>query len=532
MRRAWRGRRQRRVAGQRWLVGDRETPGRILAPRVRALTVAAVLTANLVGTAVVVCFALWALPKPDGVFESNAILVNLVAGALYLLGAIAVGLVWGIRTVELGPNGTLYWLERDLTPTAKERRFALRAPLRIMLVQVALWAFATLIFTVLNFTYSPLLGLGVGMTVALGGITTSTAAYILAELAQRPVAARALAAGRVPRRLAPGVASRWLLAWALGTGAPIAGLIAIGIVGLTNVEIDEKSLAISIIALGAIALVFGALVTALAAYLTVHPIGAIRRGLERVRDGDLEVEVGVWDGSEIGLLQSGFNEMVAGLRERERIRDLFGRQVGEEAAQASLDAGQPEFDGQVSEVAVLFVDVIGSTALAAGHDPKTVVSLLNRFFTAVVAVVERNGGWVNKFQGDAALAIFGAPGHLPGFEAAALRAARELDRELDAHIDGLAAAIGVSAGRVVAGHIGTEQRFEYTVIGDPVNEAARLTELAKAHSPRVLASGTAVAAAGTDEAQHWRLGETVTLRGRSEETLLAAPLRSQSVRAN
>ncbi|MDQ2629687.1 MAG: adenylate/guanylate cyclase domain-containing protein, partial [Actinomycetota bacterium] len=97
-----------------------------------------------------------------------------------------------------------------------------------------------------------------------------------------------------------------------------------------------------------------------------------------------------------------------------------------------------------------------------------------------------------------------------------------LDARLRERVSGLSAAIGVASGTVVAGHVGAESRFEYTVIGDPVNEAARLTDLAKEHPVRVLASGAAVAAAG-DEAQRWHLGDSVTVRGRSEPTRLASP---------
>ena len=91
---------------------------------------------------------------------------------------------------------------------------------------------------------------------------------------------------------------------------------------------------------------------------------------------------------------------------------------------------------------------------------------------------------------------------------------------------GIDAAVGVSSGTVVAGNVGAEQRYEYTVIGDPVNEAARLSELAKEHRPRVLASGRAIGRATPDEAAYWQLGDEVTLRGRSEPTTLAGPVES------
>ncbi len=303
----------------------------------------------------------------------------------------------------------------------------------------------------------------------------------------------------------------------------MVGLALIGVVALTPVEIDETTLALTTVTLCGIALVFGALVSLLAAYATVHPIGSIRRGLSEVQEGNFEVELAVWDSTEVGLLQAGFNEMVGGLRERERIRDLFGRQVGHEVAREALATGT-DLGGVECEVAVVFVDVVGSTRLATTRSPHEVVDLLNRFFGEVVEVIEEHGGWINKFEGDAALAIFGAPQPLDDAHGRALAAARELRRRLRASVAELEAGIGVGSGVVVAGHVGHENRFEYTVIGDSVNEAARLSDLAKEHDPSVLASARTVELAGEPEAAGWALGEAVELRGRSEPTVLARPL--------
>jgi adenylate cyclase len=232
--------------------------------------------------------------------------------------------------------------------------------------------------------------------------------------------------------------------------------------------------------------------------------------------------VRVFDGGDLGLLQAGFNRMAAGLGDREELRDLFGRHVGEDVARAAQERGI-ELGGEELEVAVLFVDVVGSTRLAAERPPQEVVSRLNAFFGVVVEVVEDCGGWINKFEGDAALAVFGAPLPLEDAAGCALKAARTMAERLAAEVDGLRAGIGVSAGEAVAGNIGAESRFEYTVIGDPVNEAARLCELAKETDGRVLASEDALQRARAEEAERWREGEPVTLRGRSEETRTAAP---------
>ena len=180
--------------------------------------------------------------------------------------------------------------------------------------------------------------------------------------------------------------------------------------------------------------------------------------------------------------------------------------------------------GQERDVAVLFVDLVGSTQLAATRPPAEVVNLLNEFFRVVVDTVGRHGGFVNKFQGDAALAIFGAPSSIRTPSGGALAAARELHDELLPVLGSAEFGIGVSAGRAIAGHIGAQARFEYTVIGDPVNEAARLTELAKLEDGHVLASAIAVSGALDAEALCWDVGEVVELRGRTAPTQLARPL--------
>ena len=211
--------------------------------------------------------------------------------------------------------------------------------------------------------------------------------------------------------------------------------------------------------------------------------------------------------------------MVHGLRERQQLQDLFGRHVGQEVAAQALDRGS-ELGGESRRASAFFVDLIGSTAMAEVLPPGEVVATLNAFFEAVVEEVSAEGGWVNKFQGDGALCVFGVPAHQPDHEARALRAARSLrDRLVELSIDhpGLHAGIGVSSGTVVAGNVGSRERFEYTVIGRAVNEAARLTDLAKSRPGRALAAASAVQAAGTEGA-NWAARGTVGLRGQSGPT--------------
>lgn len=150
--------------------------------------------------------------------------------------------------------------------------------------------------------------------------------------------------------------------------------------------------------------------------------------------------------------------------------------------------------------------------------------MLNRFFAIVVEEVDRYRGLVNKFEGDASLAIFGAPNRLDNPEDSALAAARCIAGRLADEMSDLDAGIGVAAGQVVAGNVGARERFEYTVIGEPVNEAARLCELAKSDSGRLLATADAIEGANENERARWSLGDTVTLRGHERPTRLASPV--------
>jgi adenylate cyclase len=274
-------------------------------------------------------------------------------------------------------------------------------------------------------------------------------------------------------------------------------------------------------------LVLGLAGTWVSTRAVAEPLAALRAALAEVGAGRTDVKVSVDDGSEVGQLQAGFNQMVVGLHERQLLRDLFGRHVGEDVARRALDRGV-ELGGESVEAAVLFVDMVNSTGLAETRPPAEVVAVLNRFFGVVVDTVTRHGGWVNKFEGDGALCIFGAPQARDDAATCALAAARELQERL-ATLDGVRAAVSVTAGTVVGGNVGSESRYEYTVIGDPVNEAARLSELAKGRESRLLASYAAVERADPAEAVHWARGEDVVLRGRTTPTSLAQPSAAPAV---
>jgi adenylate cyclase len=475
------------------------------------------VVANGAGAVVVFVFLAFLLPISVEGTDSGAVVIrNSVIFGVYLGLALFVGTLWGRRR---GARLTA-WLLSERAATEAERRQALRHPFALVTTSAVLWGGAAVVFGALNAGVSLRVAVVVPVTILLGGLSTCALIYLLAERELRPVVALALAEGQPVRPVAPGIVVRLVLTWSLATGVPLLGIVVVAVDALDGSG-QSADTAVAVLFLSAVALSVGLGGVIYAARSVSEPVADLRRALARVAEADFAVHVPVDDASEVGLLQDGFNRMVAGLAEREQLRDLFGRHVGRDVARAAVEGGV-SLGGEEREVAALFVDVVGSTGLAAERPPAEVVDLLNRFFAVVVAVVEAHDGMVNKFEGDAALCVFGAPVPLVDPAGAGLATARLLGSRLREELPDIDVGIGLSAGTVVAGNVGAEERFEYTVIGDPVNEAARLCELAKGEPGRVLASERALRAAGDGEARRWRLGGVVTLRGRHDPTRLAS----------
>ncbi|HLF27469.1 MAG TPA: FtsX-like permease family protein [Anaerolineae bacterium] len=255
------------------------------------------------------------------------------------------------------------------------------------------------------------------------------------------------------------------------------------------------------------------------------PIAQIAEASQAVAHGDLTQRVPATRWDEIGRLARAFNDMVKGLGERERLRDLFGRYLSRDVS-AEVLAGRVTLHGERKTVTALFCDMRGSTAFAEDHDPEEVMRTLNQYFEVIIRATETHGGIVGRFLGDAALCVFGAPLEQRDHAARAVRAALAMQAGL-AQLNAKRAAlgqptlrfgIGVNTGAVTAGATGSEERLEYTVIGDAVNVAARVQEMTKtqAHYDALVSGYTGAALAGaTAEFNFIDLGE-MPIRGRSE----------------
>jgi adenylate cyclase len=501
-----------------WLLGRVSESQARRRVRIQIILTVFIVGTNVVGVGVTTLLLTIAFPSPS-IFSDAPWWITFVVGPGYVAVALALGVYWITRrTIRV-----LRWAIEERQPTPADERSTFLAPFYLSLGVLILWgtgaALMTTLYGLADSTFIPI----VGFSVSFVGILVATASYLFTEFALRPVAAQALEAGRAPRRLAPGIMGRTLTVWLLSSGVPVLGIALTAFFALILGNLTKTQLAVAVLVVSTAALIFGFVLMWILSWLTATPVRVVRAALKRVEQGDLRGDLVVFDGTELGELQRGFNSMVDGLRERERVRDLFGRHVGRDVA-AAAERERPKLGGEERYVAVVFVDIVGSTQLVTSRPAAEVVQLLNRFFAVIVEEVDRHCGLVNKFEGDAVLAVFGAPNRLERPEDQALGAARAIASRLDSEVPECPAGIGVAAGQAVAGNVGAKERFEYTVIGGPVHEAARLCELAKDEPDRLLASSEIVEAAGEDERAHWSLGKTVTLRGHDQPTRLAAPV--------
>jgi Adenylate cyclase, family 3 (some proteins contain HAMP domain) len=252
----------------------------------------------------------------------------------------------------------------------------------------------------------------------------------------------------------------------------------------------------------------------------LRPIRILTGAMEKVAAGDLSQRVPVTSNDEVGALTGQFNNMVEGLRERERIRETFGRYVDESVASTILRReGEGVLAGEMREATVLFTDIAGFTTIAEHLAPDELVVALNEYLETVLAPIRAHGGIVNTFIGDGLFASFNMPLACEGHAVAAVRAAIDIQRAVNSRTFGdvgmaFATRIGISTGGVIGGSVGAGQRMSFTLLGDTVNLASRLEELNKHHGTRILVSGSTCQACG-DEFAFNALG-SVAVRGRSD----------------
>ncbi len=496
--------------------GESELSGRTLVRASYVVLPLVIVVANLIGACAVLVIAAWVVPEPRPAHIAHVRLVNALVAAGYVAFAVPLGVFIGTRGL-LKPRR---WLLEERPPTLHETRILLHAPLRLFVLQVSLWLCAALLFSLLNLTYSTQLAIRVAIIVSLTGFVTAACAYLLTERVLRSGAARALKYGTPGHLAVPGITTRALLAWALGTALPVGGLAAVGILALAGDRtITVQNLGVAVVVLCATGIVVGCLAVTLAARATADPVKAVRRALARVQRGDFDVRIPVYDGSEVGQLQLGFNEMVAGLAERERIREAFGTYVDPDVAERILEEGV-DLSGEQVEVTCMFIDIRNFTGFAEKNSAPEVVAAINRLFERVVPIIHAHGGRVDKFIGDGLLAVFGAPRRQPDHAEEAFAAALEVADAI-ADAGDVSIGIGLNSGPVVAGNVGGAGRYEFSVIGDTVNVAARVEAATRQTGDTVLISERTRELLSTEPALVER--EHVVLKGKQDTVRVYAP---------
>lgn len=264
-----------------------------------------------------------------------------------------------------------------------------------------------------------------------------------------------------------------------------------GIVAARNESIQVQHFYIALVAVMIIAVIIISTFTLFRQMKS--SISRLMEVINKVQQGNLDVAVPVTSFDEVGQLTYNFNRMIGGLREREQLKDKLGTYVSSEIAEYIMQS-KIFLEGEEREVTILFTDIAGYTSISECLSPKETVTMLNTYYNMLVEVVQNNHGVVNKFIGDSLMVLFNAPVDDPNHALNAIRCAREIititeNTEFEGGIK-LSTRVGINSGTVIAGNLGSKNRHEYTVIGDPVNLAQRLEQLGKKFEKNILFSET------------------------------------------
>jgi len=423
---------------------------------------------------------------------------------VFSLTAFTALMVVGVR---LGARWAVPMLTGD-TGSAETRRRALLFPWAVAGFTLLGWVMAGVIWGVVGpllfgtFTPRSAVRAVIGIT-AVGGVVTAAIVFFSIENRWRQELPRFFpagdlsAVGGVPRLP---VRSRLLIVFLLTSVGPLALL---GIVAWRRGRLAAADPANAGVVLGEmLAIIAFFIVVGLVAAVRLSwvvsdsvasPLLGLTFAMAGVERGDLDARCPVVSNDELGAAAEGFNRMLDGLREREAIKDAFGRYVTREVRDEIL-AGRVSVEGEQREVTMLFADLRDFTPWVEATEPRQVVRDLNAYFAEMEAAIRAHGGLVLQFIGDEIEAVFGAPVPAPDHAQRAVRAALDMRARLRAWNTGrsrpLRHGVGVHTGAVLAGAIGSRERLSYALVGDTVNLASRIEGLTKAVGADILVSAT------------------------------------------
>ena len=453
-----------------------------------------IITANVLGALLTFIFLSYIAPVPQGEQAVEAVtlqdFVPMIIGTTVLT-------VLGSLLGRFARRYTPQWYERLRKGDAHEampeavRREVLNFPMMVTVTSLAMWVLAGLFFGLwASKSVRSLIGISL-----VGGAFTSALVFFAVDWFWRKIIPAFFPDGRV--RAIPAfrltVFTRLLVVFLLSSIYPVGLIVALSldrarqIISAVNPEAILQNMFIIQMFLLAISIISSTLMAFFASRTVIGPLEELEKAMARVQQNDLNVRAPVLSNDEVGNLAEHFNEMVAGLRRGELLRNLLNLYVSPEVARQALEHGA-SLGGQLVQCSVLFSDIRSFTTLSEQLDPGDLIALLNRYMSQMVNVIVSHGGMVNKFGGDSLLAVFGTPlNPSPNHAVSAIQAALGMRVALSEFNRWQAAAggsqlqcgIAVATGVVVAGNVGGKERIEYTVIGDTVNLAARLQAMSK-----------------------------------------------------
>ncbi|MFN8043263.1 MAG: adenylate/guanylate cyclase domain-containing protein [Mycobacterium sp.] len=438
------------------------------------------------------------LPLAMPIYFLWSFLIVAVQGSSRYLEATAVAVVVGsalLFMVTFSGSGPRRVVERWVAGEAVDRATALEATYawtRVVVVRsealngVGYAVLSVLVGAVAGASFSLVVQYGI-LGAVMGVVVNLISVHSLPESVVRPARvaiAADMGVGESLPRSRPSFA-----AWS--SVSMLAAIFAFAVVSamLATVLHPVRELPVLFVVIGfAFTLGFGVPITVGAVFMpSLRPIRDLAEGTRRVAAGDYSQRLPVAQDDDLGALAASFNRLQAGLAERQRLQSAFGTYVDPALAARLLEQGDDVFTGERRQVSVMFVDIRDFTPFAEANTAEDTVARLNALFEIVVPAVVGAGGHVNKFLGDGALVVFGAPNDLADHADAALRAAVLIHRRVAERFGGeLRIGIGINTGVVISGTIGGGGKLEFTLIGDAVNVAARVEQLTKTTGDTIL----------------------------------------------
>jgi adenylate cyclase len=496
-----------------------------------------VISANGLGALLTFVFFSYIAPLPQG--ESPVEVVTYRDLIPAILGTVVLLMLGGV-VGRFAQKNHPQWYERLRAGESHQsiseaaRREVLNFPYLVAFTSLAMWLLAGLFFgRWAGRSFRSFIGISL-----VGGVFTSALAFFTVDWFWRRMVPIFFPEGHV--RATPAfrltVFTRLLIVFLLSSIYPVGLLVALSldrarqIVSASNPEVILRNMFLIEMFLLGISVASSTLMAFFTSRTVIGPLAELEKAMARVEQNDLGVRVPVLSNDEVGYLAERFNEMVAGLRRGELLRNLLNLYVSPEVAREALEHGTA-LGGQLVECTILFSDIRSFTSLSEKLPPADLISVLNRYMSQMVNVILSHGGMVNKFGGDSLLAIFGTPlNPSPNHALSAIHAALGMRAALVEFNQAQSASggselqcgIAVATGTVVAGNVGGKERIEYTVIGDTVNLAARLQAMSKELQHDILLNQEAYLQACAELPVDAEEIPSVTVRGKNEPVTIYA----------